>query len=147
MNQNDVKDNIYGTSIILKIIVSIFSVLSIPMFIYLFIRSIFEIETFGEHKYLLIIPIIMLLLNIYCILFTIKYKILYYNKTIILEFVIFNKTINLNEYKYFKNDFKTLPVSYLLFKENKEKKIRIHFWYSKRELFYKYLINILEEIK
>ena len=115
------------------------------MMIYSLVMAVFEIDTFREQKYLLIIPILILFANVYCIC-SLKCKIIYYNKTLTLKYVILNKTIDLGKYKYFKIDH-TIPISYLLYTDNKSKKIRIHYFYAKGELFYKYLLNNLEEIK
>ena len=145
MNGDSIKSNVYGVSTVLKIIILVISVFSISMVIYLLVRAVFEIDTFGEQKYLLIIPTLILFVNVYCIC-TLKCKIMYYNKTITLKLVILSKTIDLNKYKYFKIDH-TIPISYLLYTDDKSKKIRIHYFYAKGELFYKYLLNNLEEIK
>ena len=146
MNENDIQNNTYGISNFFKIIILVMSIFSISIIIYLFVRYVSEIDTFGDQKYLIIILIIYFLITIYCI-FTLKHKIIYYDKIIIYKYLILNKTIELNKYKYFKIDNNSIPLSYLLFTNDKSKKERIHFYYTKRELFYNYLLNNLEEIK
>ena len=143
MDEDDI--NTYGISIIFKIVILVIFTLSTPIAIYVLIWSIFEMDTIGEQKYLIIVSILFLLLCVYCIL-VLKYKIIYFDKTIIFKFVILNKIIDLGKYKYFKIDYKTIPISYILFTENKEKKVRIHYFYTKMELFYRYLIKNLEKI-
>ncbi|MDR2575543.1 MAG: hypothetical protein LBC52_03780 [Treponema sp.] len=145
MNKDDMKDNTYGVSIIYKIIFLCISILGFPTFLYVLIRGILEIDTFGNQKYLIIAPIIGLFLDIYCILVTIKCKIIYYDKIIIYKYVILSETIELSKYKYFKID-STIPISYLLFTENKKTKKRIHYFFTKRESFRNFLLNNLEEM-
>jgi hypothetical protein len=146
MNENDIQNNTYGISNFLKIIILVMSIFSIPIIIYLSVRYVFEIDTFGDQKYLIIILIIYFFIIIYCISI-LKHKIIYYDKIIIYKYLFSNKTIELNKYKYFKIDYNNIPISYLLFTDDKSKKERIHFYYTKQELFYNYLLNNLEEIK
>jgi hypothetical protein len=146
MEIKNYENNIFGISIIFKITVLIISIPSMFISIYLFIRSIREIDTFGDQKYLIIIPILFFLIVIYCFL-VLRYKVIYYDKIIIFKYVLLKEIVDLNKFKYFKIDYTTLPVSYLLYYENKTKKKRIHYIFKEKKLFYNFLLKNMEEIK
>jgi hypothetical protein len=146
MEIKNYENNIFGVSIIFKITVLIISIPSMFISIYLFIRSIREIDTFGDQKYLIIIPILYFIIVIYCFLI-LRYKVIYYDKIIIFKYVLLKEIVDLNKFKYFKIDYRTLPVSYLLYYENKTKKKRIHYIFKEKKLFYDFLLKNMEEIE